>query len=433
MLAFHLARFKIDATPPLGHPLCGGWIPPAQAIDDPLWLTGIVIQAEGPPVVLAAVDWTGIQNRSHQIWREALAEAARTSPDRVAVHTVHQHNAPFVDHDANRMLREAGARPLIFDEAWHDALLDRVRHEVRAAVDTAVPVTQVGSGAAEVRQVASNRRVMGPDGKVAHVRYSACRDAAVRDAPEGTIDPTLRSVSFYGPDDRPLARLHYYTTHPMSYYGDGRVTADFVGIARDRRDRAEPDTLHVYFTGCAGNITAGKYNDGSPANRPALADRLHDGMMAADARADAARHAFTSLRWATRDLLLRPFEDLDGDALRARLDDQDRGIEWRNGAAMRLSFRERMEAGRPIVLSRCDLPGASLLHLPGESFVEYQLEAQRLRAGATLATAAYGDDGPWYIGLERSFDEGGYEPTAAFAARGSEHPYREAIRALLAD
>lgn len=34
MLAYHLARFSIDATPPIGHPLCGGWIKPAEAIDD---------------------------------------------------------------------------------------------------------------------------------------------------------------------------------------------------------------------------------------------------------------------------------------------------------------------------------------------------------------------------------------------------------------
>lgn len=431
MLAFHIARFKVDATPPLGHPLCGGWIKPAEAIDDPLWLRGVVLQAEGPPVVVAALDWTGLMNRSEEIWRGAMSEAARTSPERVAIHCVHQHNAPFIDHDANRMLRQAGVEPLIFDEAWHDALMERVRGEVRSALDAAVPVTHVGSGIAEVRRVASNRRVMGPDGKVAHIRYSSCREPIVRDAPEGTIDPTLRSVSFYGPDDRPLARLHYYTTHPMSYYGDGRVTADFVGHARDRRDEAEPETLHVYFTGCAGNITAGKYNDGSPPNRPALADRIHAGMLAADARADAGRHAFTSLRWSIRELRLRAFEDYDRETLRARVGEQERGIEWRNGAAMRLSFMDRAEAGRPIVLSRCDLPGATLLHLPGESFVEYQLEAQRLRPGITLATAAYGDDGPWYICLRRSFYEGGYEPTASFASRESEEPYREAIRGLL--
>ncbi|GIW87082.1 MAG: hypothetical protein KatS3mg108_1406 [Isosphaeraceae bacterium] len=431
MLAFHLARFKVDATPPLGHPLCGGWITPARAVDDPLWLRGLVIQAEGPPVVLAAFDWTGILNRSHQLWREALADAARTSPDRVAIHTVHQHNAPFIDHDANQWLAQARSEPLIFDPKWHDALIDRARARVRAALDGAVPVTHVGFGLAPVAKVASNRRVMGPDGKVAHIRFSACPDPAVRAAPEGTIDPNLRSVAFYGPDDRPLARLHYYTTHPMSYYGDGRVTADFVGIARNRRQTAEPDCRTVYFTGCAGNITAGKYNDGSPDNRAILADRLHAGMIAADTRADTNRHAFTFLRWSTHTLQLQPFEDLDAETLQARIHDPARTTAERNSAAMRLSFLRRCESRHGLVLVRCDLPGVTLLHLPGETFVEYQLEAQQLLPDAPLATAAYGDDGPWYLCLERSFAEGGYEPTASFAARSSEHPYRAAIRSLL--
>lgn len=36
MLAFHLSTFKVDATPPSGHPLCGGWIKPVLGVDDPL-------------------------------------------------------------------------------------------------------------------------------------------------------------------------------------------------------------------------------------------------------------------------------------------------------------------------------------------------------------------------------------------------------------
>jgi hypothetical protein len=83
MLAFQLATFKVDATPPPGHPLCGGWIRPVECVDDPLWLRGIVILGSGPPIVLASLDWVGVQNESHRLWTEALAEAARTTPDRI--------------------------------------------------------------------------------------------------------------------------------------------------------------------------------------------------------------------------------------------------------------------------------------------------------------------------------------------------------------
>jgi hypothetical protein len=46
-------------------------------------------------------------------------------------------------------------------------------------------------------------------------------------------------------------------------------------------------------------------------------------------------------------------------------------------------------------------------------FVEYQLDAQRVRPETMLAVAASGDGGPWYIPLKRSIAEGGDEPAVA--------------------
>ena len=79
----------------------------------------------------------------------------------------------------------------------------------------------------------------------------------------------------------PVAALSVYATHPMSYYGGGEVSADFVGLARRRRQAESPGVFQVYLSGCSGNVTAGKYNDGSPGIRPALAERLYRGMLGA--------------------------------------------------------------------------------------------------------------------------------------------------------
>ena len=66
-----------------------------------------------------------------------------------------------------------------------------------------------------------------------------------------------------------------------------------------------------------------------------------------------------------------------------------------------------------------------------ETFVEYQLDAQSSVPRTFLATAAYGDGGPWYIPLKRSFGEGGYEPSVALVSEDSEPAYRRAIEGLL--
>src|SRR5260370_18926780 len=109
---------------------------------------------------------------------------------------------------------------------------------------------------------------------------SATRDADLRAFPEGTVDPFLKTLSFWD-GDQPVAALSAYATHPMSYYAKGEVSADFVGLARKRRQADEPKALQVYCSGCSGNVTAGKYNDGSTENRPILAERVGVAMNAA--------------------------------------------------------------------------------------------------------------------------------------------------------
>ena len=93
--------FDVDASPPIGSPLA---YVPTKGIDHPLRCTGVVIAGQGRPVVLCALDWIGISNGGYTAFREALAKAAGTGPTRVAVHTLHQHDAPRCDFSAQEML-----------------------------------------------------------------------------------------------------------------------------------------------------------------------------------------------------------------------------------------------------------------------------------------------------------------------------------------
>lgn len=99
---------------------------------------------------------------------------------------------------------------------------------------------------------------------------------------------------------------------------------------------------------------------------------------------------------------------------------------------MRVAFIRQCAAKVPIQFTSLHLnDDVRLLHLPGESFIEYQLFAQQEFSDAFVATASYGDGGPGYIPLERSFLEGGYEPTWAFAAPEAETVMRQTISQLL--
>src|SRR5262249_55853088 len=121
---------------------------------------------------------------------------------------------------------------------------------------------------------------MRSDGSISYHRTSASTDPEAHRADGGLIDPWLTTVSLWDGDE-PLLALSHYAVHPMSSYGQGGVSADFVGLARRARQQALPGVRQVYVSGCSGNVTAGRHNDGDPANRPVLAGRLEQAMAAA--------------------------------------------------------------------------------------------------------------------------------------------------------
>jgi hypothetical protein len=92
-----------------------------------------------------------------------------------------------------------------------------------------------------------------------------------------------------------------------------------------------------------------------------------------------------------------------------------------------------MRDDRPIDVTCLDLGKALVVHLPGEPFVEYQLEAQRLRPDDFVCVAGYGDGGPGYIPVAESYAQGGYEPTVALSGPGSEAILKRALATLLKD
>jgi hypothetical protein len=428
MPAFHLATFTAFVTPPLGHPLCGGWIEPARAVDDPLKALGIVLLGQGKPLVLCVFDWVALRNDAHLAARKALADAAHTTIDHVSVHAVHPHNAPFADTVAQKLLDEANGPPSL-DLKFFDKAVADVGAACRASVAKTKRFTHIGVGSATIKEVASNRRVLGPDGKVKFTRTSATKNKEARDAPEGLIDPVLRTLSFWD-GDTPLAALHYYATHPMSYYGDGRVSADFCGLARQKLQDEDPKVFQIYFTGCAGNVTAGKYNDGAKENRAILRDRIYAGMK--ESLKATRKSIVAGWDWRVESVKLPPRGEASfgQEASKNTLEDAQAPKARRGNAAFQLAWLRRQD--RPIEIGCLDFGGkVFVLHLPGEAFIEYQLAAQKMRLDDAVFVASYGDDGCGYIPTAPAYLEGGYEPTVALAGPDCEAILLKAMAKLL--
>ena len=426
-----IATFQVDATPPIGSPLCDAAVKPVKEIIDPLSARGIVLLGSGRPIVLCAVDWVGIANAGYDAWRDALAAAAGTSADRVALHTLHQHDAPGCDFEAEDILAARGLSGSMFHVAFARETIQHAAAACRESLKHAAPVTHVGLGRAKVDKVAATRRPLGPDGKVKFVRWSGGNNAQVRAEPDGMIDPYVALVSFWN-GDRPLVVLTYYATHPMSFYGKGGVSADFAGVARGLREEALPNVAHIHFDGAGGDVTAGKYNGGTPADRRMLGERLADGMKRAWDASRKVPITADDVSWRTTEAALPLNPNLpDEAALVHSVDNQKLPVMYRVRAAIDLAWVRRAAAHHKIQMSCLKLGPAYILDMPGELSVEYQLAAQRMRPHDFVCMAAYGDYGPGYICMAIHYSQGGYEPTASRVGPAVEGVLFAAMRELL--
>lgn len=420
-----ISTFDVDATPPTGtwltyDSLIGTW-------DLGLRAKGIVLTGAGSPIVLCSIDWIGIANEGHDEFRNSLAIAAGTTIDRVAVHTVHQHDAPTCDFGAEEFLLKNGMNPIGFESRFQREVIKRLSASVKNSLLGAKPVTHVGYGAAEVDKVASNRRILGPDGKVLYTRTSATKDSIIRNAPEGLIDPVVSLISFWN-KETPLAVLSYYAVHPQSYYRTGIANPDIPGIARFLRQLVVPEALHLHFNGAGGNITAGKYNDGSHQNRFLLAQRLADGMQKAWQSTVKKEISAKDVSWAVERVSLPPKKEL------ARLPEilKKETIPFRANNVSKIGWFGRQQAGKKIDISCLSVLNTRIVHLPGEPFIEFQLAAKAFRPDLFVAVAGYGDYGPGYIGTAISYSQGGYETGQASAVTAdAEGVLLKAIEKLL--
>ena len=423
-----LATFRFDVTPPKGHSLCGGWIRPVVGVDDPLEAMGYVLLGVGKPIVVCAVDWTGLANSAHIQWRKALADAARTAIDRVAVQCVHQHNAPFACMDAQAIVQEQGDLPDIVNPVFFDRCLKNAGDAVTKSLKKTTPVTHIARGEARVEKVAANRRIIGLNGKLISQRGSSSRKPEHHRFPEGLIDPMLKTVAFYN-GNKKLVASHFYACHPMSYYGDGRVSADFCGLARRRMQKQEPDCLHIYFNGCGGNIGAGKYNNGSKEARVELTQRMFDGITTSNATLKP--EPIRSFAWETEDILPPLDPRFNEEQLLVGIRNKTNRVVARNRPSYTVAFIRRVKEGIPITLSSLHVNDISMLHLPAESFIEYQLRAQAIAPNRFVACAAYGDGGPWYIPVKEAYPQGGYAVGVAWCSPQIDPLMSNGIQTLL--
>lgn len=424
-----LAYFQSDMTPPLGSPLAFGI---ARKIVDSLTARGVILQFDEYPVVLCAVDWIGISEEGMDRFKEQLAAAAGTKKERVSVHALHLHDAVRCDFSTPRILDLYDDPGKYYDTNFLGEAIGHLAGAVQEAATHMEEVTRISFGQSEVEKVASNRRLIGQNGKVSEMRWSNTTDARARRAPEGKIDPLLKMVTFWT-GEKPMVSLSFYAVHPVTYFGEGEVSTDFVGIARSVQEqkRGHPQ---IYFTGAAGDVGVGKYNDGSFAMRRLLAFRLSRAMDEAWASRTYFQVEKDKFKWKHRDVFLPLADFMHRDSLEMIVSGlkQDPELPYLR-AVSSLAWLNRVYRYPEVQVSALHIEDLTLLLLPGEPFVEYQLAAEEMAPEKHICTAAYTEYGMGYIGTARSYQQGGYETSkmSSKVSPAAEKALLKAIEAVL--
>ncbi|MCF7838317.1 MAG: hypothetical protein K9N49_06775 [Candidatus Marinimicrobia bacterium] len=425
-----IAPFSIDITPPVGAPLA---YVPNDKVDSPIYVRGLVLDDGQNRVVWAVADIIFYWGKAYHETRALLAKAAQTTAAKVFLHAVHQHDSMFFALELNPYYERFNA-VCIPPDYYH-----RVNRDLRLAVEQAVRprggswrrVVRISTTERRVAGLASNRRLLGANGKCTAMRFSMCTDEAMKQKPVGVIDPLLRTVAFHAQGDRLVAAMHFYASHPMGAYRRNQVGADIPGVALDYVTRhTDAEALHLYFTGCGGNITFGKYHLNSDKTIRVLGERLGRYML--DNMHGLIDAPIGPLTFKTARFELPLKGDMD-EALLARKIAAARNPLEVSQPGRRMVFLKQWKQWRQPTVSRMSIgPDVHFLSLPGETVVEYQLYAQGLIPERFLATAAYGDCSYHYIPTAAMYDEGGYEPVqGAICSREVEAPYRQAISKVL--
>ncbi|MCK5811943.1 MAG: hypothetical protein KAG94_03540 [Clostridiales bacterium] len=162
----------------------------------------------------------------------------------------HTHSSPFVWDLQAKQASEYGFH--ILDEPWLQKVINGgIKAGVKAI--NSLSTCTMYSGSAPTTKIVSNR-------VYPVTRWSVCEDDALRNAPIGLVDDTVRIIKVVNETGSViLSNLSCHTTA----YGGGttlRVSPDFPYLAERELKEAFDFEFLIYLEGSAGNSNSGKFN-----------------------------------------------------------------------------------------------------------------------------------------------------------------------------
>jgi hypothetical protein len=400
MKKLRIGLSEIVITPPVGVRLSGYGDRTAAStgVLDDLYAKAVVFDNGDRRLALVVCDLLGLGRPVVAAIRDAVRKHTGMEASDVMVTATHTHCGPDVD---------------LLGDAALDHLVELASGSVRAAAG-ALTDAAVGFGAGTCLAGVSRRHPRAP--RAPYFLYSY---------PEGTMDTRVLVMSVRDAAGAARGAVVNYACHPVTLgWNELGMSKDYVeytcGVLKSAWG---PRAVPVFLQGCAGNVNPRWVYDRpevdpiQPPDWPeGLDDRLREtrrlGRMLGGAALDAAetvtryeRDVPLDARLVEVRLPLRPSPDDTDGPPKPRP---------RTRYPCRAERFERDPAAIDTDIQVLRVGPTYFVGLPGEIFVEYQLELREKIASPFVFVSGLAGDSIGYVTPPAAFAEGGYEPGATY-------------------
>ncbi len=404
---------------------------PAQVVLDDLYARAMVFQQGKTKFLLLSLDLLAVTREWSDAIRDFAAEEMGFDRDAVAVHVVQNHSSPSL---GQIMLSDRFAatrkHPWIrgSDPDYGPLALARIKPMIRKAVANVQPVRLVFSSSLESR-VSFNRRIAMRDGTSEMGLGSNPRQALYR---EGPSDPEVGVAIFTNPALQTVAALLHHTCHPVHWDPHHAIHADWPGAwAAEIRRTLLPEAIPLVLNGCCGNVihhdALNPHREDTPqsmgrllteAVRTALVNPYfsHDDPVLAyrTIRFGIPFRMFPDKVFEDARKLMEQFPDpMWTDATYTRFE-----WDWHFAASLvDLEHTLATEKNFEYEIQALRLGDLAILVLPGEPFVEAQLEIKQRSPAVRTFVAHMSNRYVGYIPTIEAIRRGGYETRPSSASK----------------
>jgi len=418
-------------NPRLGMQIDGniGAYRPAQFVLGNLYARAIVFERAERRFLMLSMDLLAVTTEWAEAIRGMAAEEFHFDHDSVAVHALQIHSAPSLGQIMLSDRFEAAKRyPWIrgSDPDYAPLIMPKIRSLIRQAVENVQPVRLLFGSALESR-AAFNRRIAMRDGTSEMSFAGRETEALYR---EGPSDPEVGVALFTNPDLHTVGALLHYTCHPVHWHPHHAVQSDWPGAwVEEVRRTLLPGAVPLVLNGCCGNVHHADKFDPNREDTPQSMGRL---------LTEAVRRALTNPCFSSDDPVLAyktirfdiPFRQLPKKVFEdARklieenpepiwTDETRTRFEWDWHFAASLVDLEQTLAVKNAFeyeIQALRLGDLAIVVLPGEPFVEAQLEIKQRSPAKRTFVAHMSNRYVGYIPTPEAIRRGGYEtrPSAA--------------------